>query len=335
MSPCISIIVPIYNTESYLRRCIESVLSQTFTDFELLLIDDGSTDRSGSICDEYARMDNRVRVFHKENGGVSSARNLGLDNTRGEWIAFVDSDDWVKADYLKNMLRHTEEDVDMVIAHEELHRQNGEVEKRNHPERRITEANFADFFIDNGIHWKFAPWGNLYRRRIIQEHRLSFREDVRFGEDALFNYGYILRVGAIYTANDTDYCYFIDRGNSLTKRVNSLDSEISTYRETYQLVSDLIKRYHITNKMALLFFDKYKANWIRRILNALYYNSIPRKRRMAVLRSIDTGLYSRHIGRVSMKEELFKLLLKLRLFSLYDGLRYGIVHSKRALRILE
>ena len=93
----ISIIVPVYNTEKYLDRCIQSILAQTYTDFELLLINDGSTDSSGVICDKYAEQDSRVRVFHKENGGASSARNLGLDNARGEWIGWVDSDDWINA----------------------------------------------------------------------------------------------------------------------------------------------------------------------------------------------------------------------------------------------
>ena len=94
-NPKISVIIPVYNAESTLRRCVDSVLAQTFTDFECLLINDGSKDKSGEICDEYAIRDSRVRVFHKENGGVSSARNVGLDNATGEWIAFVDSDDWV------------------------------------------------------------------------------------------------------------------------------------------------------------------------------------------------------------------------------------------------
>ena len=105
----ISIIVPVYNTEKYLRRCIDSVLAQTYQDFELLLIDDGSKDSSGAICDEYAAQDARVRVFHKENGGVSSARNVGLDNARGEWITFVDADDWIESDMLELLLRKGEE----------------------------------------------------------------------------------------------------------------------------------------------------------------------------------------------------------------------------------
>ena len=88
-SPIISVIVPVYNVEQYLPHCIDSILTQTFTDFEVLLIDDGSTDNSGRICDEYAKKDNRIRVFHKENGGVSSARNVGLDNAEGEFLGFL------------------------------------------------------------------------------------------------------------------------------------------------------------------------------------------------------------------------------------------------------
>ena len=99
--PIVSVIVPVYNTEKYLPECIESVLFQSYTDFELLLIDDGSTDGSGLICDEYARKDFRIKVVHKSNGGVSSARNEGLDIARGEYVCFVDSDDWVCKDYLK------------------------------------------------------------------------------------------------------------------------------------------------------------------------------------------------------------------------------------------
>lgn len=113
-TPTISVIVPVYNTEKYLRRCIDSVLAQTYADFELLLIDDGSKDKSGEICDEYAQKDARVRVFHKENGGVSSARNLGLDNARGEWVAFVDSDDYIEENYLKSFEGNL--DADLVVG---------------------------------------------------------------------------------------------------------------------------------------------------------------------------------------------------------------------------
>ena len=103
--PKVSVIVPIYNTEKYLSRCIDSILNQTFKDFELLLIDDGSTDKSGEICDDYAKKDNRIKVFHKSNGGVSSARNLGLDEAKGDFIAFCDSDDWVSPDMYERLYK--------------------------------------------------------------------------------------------------------------------------------------------------------------------------------------------------------------------------------------
>ena len=117
MKPLISIIVPIYNVEKYLSRCINSVLSQTFPDFELLLIDDGSTDKSGYICDGYAQKDSRIKVFHIENGGVSAARNYGLDNARGEWITFVDADDWIDKDmYYKLYNEAILSEADIVIC---------------------------------------------------------------------------------------------------------------------------------------------------------------------------------------------------------------------------
>ena len=96
----ITIIVPVYNSEKTLHRCVDSILDQTYQNFEILLINDGSKDHSGDICDEYAKSDTRGRVFHKENKGVSAARNTGLDNAKGAWVSFVDSDDWISSEYL-------------------------------------------------------------------------------------------------------------------------------------------------------------------------------------------------------------------------------------------
>ena len=113
-SPKISIIVPVYKVEKYLCRCLDSIVAQTFTDWECILIDDGSPDNSGKICDEYAEKDGRFRVIHQENAGVSAARNAGLDAARGEWIGFVDSDDWVESnmyEYLYNNALETKSDV--------------------------------------------------------------------------------------------------------------------------------------------------------------------------------------------------------------------------------
>ena len=112
-APKVSVIVPVYKAEAYLNRCMDSLLTQTFRNFEVLLIDDGSPDRSGEICDEYAKKDSRVRVFHEKNQGVSVARNKGLEQVRGECIAFVDADDYVERDYLMHLLQFSE---DLIIS---------------------------------------------------------------------------------------------------------------------------------------------------------------------------------------------------------------------------
>lgn len=113
--PTVSVIVPVYKAEKYLRQCVDSILSQTFTDIELLLINDGSPDNSDKICDEYAALDPRVRVFHKPNGGVSSARNLGLANARGEWVSFVDSDDRIESTMLERLLKKADADNSDIV----------------------------------------------------------------------------------------------------------------------------------------------------------------------------------------------------------------------------
>ena len=120
-----SIIIPIYNTAAWIPACIESIINQSFSDFEILLIDDGSTDGSGVICDMYTKTDSRIRVFHKKNGGVSSARNYGLDKATGEWIYFVDSDDELLPDCLRIMTGYIRDDIDIVLAGYEKYDEQG------------------------------------------------------------------------------------------------------------------------------------------------------------------------------------------------------------------
>ena len=112
MNPKITVIVPVYNIEDYLERCINSILVQSFKDFELILVDDGSTDKSGEICDSYVKKDERVRVFHKENGGSSSARNLAIKEAKGEYLSFIDSDDYVESDFLETLFLPVKEALD-------------------------------------------------------------------------------------------------------------------------------------------------------------------------------------------------------------------------------
>lgn len=192
--PKISVIVPVYNTEKYLHRCIDSILAQTFTDFELLLIDDGSKDNSGAICDEYAAKDQRVRVFHKENGGVSSARNLGLDNAQGEWITFVDSDDWIEPILIESCVTviRKKHNIDVIrYGYYEEESLNKRIIRCSSNENDIIFS-LNTFFekCDNYCYWGFV-WNTAFRRDLIRE--LRFDENINYCEDHIFTYEYMIR----------------------------------------------------------------------------------------------------------------------------------------------
>lgn len=188
-NPTISIIVPVYNVEKYLEECVESVLSQTFTDYELLLIDDGSTDGSGVLCDQIAKRDTRVRVFHKTNGGSSSARNMGIDEAKGEWIIFLDSDDqWADKDGLRRL-------CDYAVCHDldvlrfEYQSMNDDMSVRLPQKvmdkRMVCNRILSDFeLIKYGIAGEWFSVLLLLRRELIGALRfnvnMNFLEDVEF-----------------------------------------------------------------------------------------------------------------------------------------------------------
>lgn len=188
MHPLISLIIPVYNVEKYFAKCLDSVLVQQFLLWEALLVDDGSTDRSGIICDEYAAKDTRFRVFHKSNGGVSSARNVGLDNARGEWIWFVDPDDWI-ADNAISILAHTVngKSCDTVFFGIEYFDENGILIGKEIRERLLNTAKDHTIALED-----YPPQNYLAKRQIIEDFNLRFSEGVATGEDLEFQYKYFM-----------------------------------------------------------------------------------------------------------------------------------------------
>lgn len=186
----ISIIIPVYNAENFLCSTVDCILSQNSLDYELLLVDDGSQDQTGKICDEYARQDSRVRVFHKQNGGVSSARNMGIENSKGEWLMFVDSDDKVLSsafDTINDFLNS-------------LERQNQDFILFRHQCNGVSiEAPFGQTisvceYLKKLLNYKMAPapWAKLYRSSRIGT--LKFNEALKIGEDLLFNFEYVAKI---------------------------------------------------------------------------------------------------------------------------------------------
>jgi len=201
----ISVVVPVYKVELYLRRCVDSILAQTYRDFELILVDDGSPDRCGAICDEYAKRDDRVVVLHRENGGVSSARNAGLDwvdaHSSCEYIALLDSDDWIFPNYLEELLHGCE--LSGGIASVECQEVASEADQKDVGEVEWQVMKPREYWL--AAVFPMTPWGKLYPREAFDGMRYPvgyYHEDERFTHHVLF------KVSAVAYAKARLYCYF-------------------------------------------------------------------------------------------------------------------------------
>lgn len=235
----ISIIVPIYNVEYYIHRCIDSILTQDNVDFELLLIDDGSSDRSGEICDEYAKQDSRVRVYHKQNGGVSSARNLGLDKAQGEWITFIDADDWIEPGYLRTFVSLL--DADMVICG--VNSTDGKCWIMGDGICSIKDL--MEIYIAATI--MRSPWGKFLRKDIINKNDIRFDPKIRYGEDFIFNMQYLLFSNSVRTLSYVGYNYYQYPQEELPIKKYKL-----TIEETkYSLEKSLLVKEQLINKLGI------------------------------------------------------------------------------------
>lgn len=183
----VSIIVPIYNVEPYLRQCVDSILGQTFRDFELILVDDGSPDGCPAICDEYAEKDPRVRVIHKENGGLSSARNAGLDIAQGEYIAFVDSDDWVQPGYLERLLDAIQNNgADMAMCGvEKFWPEESRAEQFPLSNQILAYGESVSLLVSSAWYHAVA-WNKLYSKRLFD--KLRFPDGYLHEDEAIFHH---------------------------------------------------------------------------------------------------------------------------------------------------
>lgn len=247
MNPSVSIIVPVYNAEACLRRCVESVLNQEYADFELLLADDGSRDGSGRICDEYAAADSRVRVFHKENSGVSDSRNLCLDQARGRYLQFLDADDWITANATKLLVQAIEEHLcDLVIS--DFYRVVGE---RVSPKGDIDEAQvlsreeYASHMMENPANYYYGVlWNKLYRREIVERHHLRMDPAISWCEDFMFNLEYIRRAETFFALQVPVYYYVKTKGSlctqgiSISKTIQMKLTVFEYYNQFYKTVLD-------------------------------------------------------------------------------------------------
>ena len=243
MRPMVSIIVPIYNAEQYLRRCVDSILNQEYTDYELLLVNDGSTDASGDICEEYGDRDPRVIVIQKENTGVSDSRNRALERARGKYLQFLDSDDWITPDATRLFVRAAEEyGCDMVIS--DFYRvvgerlsPKGDIEK----EGVLTREEFAAHMMENPADFYYGVlWNKLYRRDIVEEHKLRMDTDISWCEDFMFNLEYI-RYAKVFYALHAPIYYYVKRKGSLASQGINISKTVKMKLNVFEYYNNFYK----------------------------------------------------------------------------------------------
>ena len=219
----ISIIIPVYNSVKSLPRCIDSILSQSYKNFELIIVDDGSTDGSENICDYYKSKDQRLKVVHQNNAGVSKARNVGLELAQGEYIQFIDSDDYIEKDFLFTLNLN----IDLysspsIIFWGFKEERNGVIIKDNKHKLRYanTPVDLIDSIISLENHYLFGwTWNKIFRRDIIMKNKILFNKDISLHEDHIFTLDYIKYIDNILILDISPYHYDTSSDNSLIKKI--------------------------------------------------------------------------------------------------------------------
>lgn len=282
--PQLSIIVPVYNVEKYLARCIDSILSQPFIDYELLLIDDGSKDNSGRICDEYAIKDARIRVFHKENGGVSSARNLGLNNAVGEWVYFVDSDDELIEGCLDIICRNLDNNKDaLLVGYVECDEDSTIIYSPK--SKRINELSIdkaiAALYDSSFLNYKYLGYITIWvvKNSIIQANLIRFDESIAVKEDTLFVTEYLCccqnKVGFV---SEPVYKYY-----------QRVDSVMGSLNETFN--PKYLTSYDAVVKMFQIIQERYSDNSeLMRLAKASVLNRVYNIKGYIKKRNVDDGI---------------------------------------------
>lgn len=281
MHPFISVIIPVYRAETTIRRCIDSVLSQSFTDWELLLVDDGSPDKSGNICEEYSQQDSRIKVFHKTNGGVSSARNLGLEHAHGDWLTFIDADDYID-DYYFNCVLECGQDLLLV---------------QNIKVQGYLSKGFSDYleplvvssseelreFVTNNLSHRLltAPWGKFYKSSLIGS--LRFDQHMKVCEDTVFVQSYLIKCSSLQIVDKTRYVYFDEYVNFAQKYRMSCRDAITHLQSVYQSFQklDIINDRYLATQLSV-FEQLCKFEWQKN--TSLWYGA-------AIVKNISMEIY--------------------------------------------
>ena len=232
--PLLSIIVPVYNSEKYLARCLDSILAQTFKDFECIIVDDDSADQSRAICDEYARRDGRIQVLHKKNEGVSAARNNGIQAACGAYIAFVDSDDTIHPEMYERMYAAITTGKNDFVCCGYSHKGKNYSLPNNY--FNGSQAEIVYTLEKAGLFGTI--WNKLYKSGIIRDNHIQFARGYSFGEDFLFNLNYFLFIESGFFIGDILYCYH-ENDTSISKKRPNFEQSLFRFNNTSRTICAL------------------------------------------------------------------------------------------------
>lgn len=229
----ISIIVPVYNVASYLSTCIDSILKQSYADWELILIDDGSTDQSGILCDTYANKNSRISSYHLPNGGVSRARNVGISHAKGEWITFIDGDDWISEDFLAHLFEPISQTPTLDLVHGGClnYSEKGKVTVNQQYERYLGSDSLYIL-----THFRGLAVSKLFKKGIIDKHHILFDNQVAIGEDYLFTLDYLPYVQEYCLIESTGY-YYRCRPSSATQSKQKVPYKVGVHQMEHNIAS--------------------------------------------------------------------------------------------------
>ena len=294
----ITIIVPVYNSVRFVSDCIESIQQQTIRDWRLILVDDGSPDNAGQVCEEYAKMDKRITVLHQSNGGPGKARNNGIDNCTTRWFTFVDSDDNLEPDYLENFhLESLTEDTQFSIQGFKRVDTNGNFlgEKFDFTGSVYRGEGFLEkAFVEDRVFEFGQSVGKLYNTNLVNQHNLREDENMRLSEDHLFNINYLMHVTEIQTHSGTKYLYqMCNVDGSLTHRIPQWQPTMYRFERLYAACEELQKRVVFSSKRFIDYMNYfYVTGAISLLLTSLYKNEVPRAERLKALSKL--RVYFKH-----------------------------------------
>ena len=241
----VTVIVPIYNSEQYLKRCLESLIKQTYQNIEIILVDDGSTDSSSEICDEYEKKENRVTVYHNDNHGVSYSRNFGIDRANGTYVLFVDSDDYIEIDYVEKLVHAIKQNKCELAICGIKEIINNEIRIRK-PRSIITEDLAKDYW--GMIDFLCVPFSKIYLKKIIDQYNIRFLTELNYAEDEVFNFTYYQYVRKYVFINKPLYIYDHHANSLSDKRKLRADRKIYSYIYKLKLEKEFLNRSSITKK---------------------------------------------------------------------------------------